>query len=128
MMVVCGLFLVSMGLLFVKVPVGPALIPIALAWVLGLVASVAAGVRRLHDVGRHARGEFFRGCVALFLVVGPAVAAFFMSGVPDWASTALLTASGAIFVILVLSSLFRGVPEWKTGDEGPNEFGPPPLR
>ena len=102
--------------------------PRAIAWLpLGIlpviaVAGAAAGVRRLHDVGRDARPEWLKSFGVFVVVLGPAFAMLAFPDLPEPLVWALLGVSAAILVI----AAFRGRPEWGPGDPGPNRFGPPP--
>lgn len=102
--------------------------PKILAWLpysllpLIAVAGAAAGVRRMHDVGRDARFEWLKRLGVLILTLGPVLVILAVPNLPAWVVWVLLSLSAAIFVAVV----FRGRPEWGPGDPGPNRFGPPP--
>lgn len=106
--------------------------PRALAWLPFLalppagVAFVAAGVRRLHDVGLGARMEFVRGAGFLIMVLGPLAAAILIPDLPEPFGWVLVGFSAIIFIVALGRNLTGGRPEWGPGDPGPNRFGPPP--
>lgn len=102
-------------------PKGIAWLPFGILPVIAL-AGAAAGVRRLHDVGRDARLEWLKSLGVLVLMAGPVVVVLAFPGLPEPVVWTLLGVSAAILVTAAL----RGRPEWGPGDPGPNRFGPPP--
>ena len=117
----CLAILATLFILISDLPRVFALFPLALLPIL-LVAFISAWTRRLHDVGVHARGEILR--IAGIGVIGfaPPLAFLLVPDLPDWAYAAL----GAWFVGGLIFSMLIGWqrPEWRLGDDGPNEFGP----
>lgn len=103
-----------------------ALLPLVLVPV-GLLAMLSGWTRRLHDVGLHMRHVIFGGLLWFLLLLGPIVLLLLIKEPPLWLVWAV-----AIWIVgfLLFSSFqqFRlGVGgEWRLGDPGPNEFGPPP--
>lgn len=87
-----------------------------------LVAEAAAGVRRLHDVGRDARSEGLKSLGVFAMILGPLGAVLALPGLPEPLLWTLLGTSAAILA----AAAFRGRPERGPGDPGPNRFGPPP--
>ena len=92
------------------------------------LALIAAGVRRLHDVGLSARAEFAKGLALLIMLVGPLIVAALTPDLPEPVLWALVGLSAAVFVGSVCVSIVRGRPEWGPGDPGPNRYGPPSPR
>jgi len=96
-------------------------LPFSLLPVIAL-AGVAAGVRRLHDVGRDAHLEWLKSGGVMMLTLAPVIAILALPDLPSWVIWTLLGVSAAIFVAAVI----RRRPELGPGDPGPNRFGPAP--
>jgi uncharacterized membrane protein YhaH (DUF805 family) len=91
-----------------------------------LIGLVAANVRRLHDVGRHAHRVHLKRWFWLLIISTPVGVALTFPDLPEPARWGLAGVSG----VALLASLF--IPdmtwtEWRRGDPGPNRFGPPPV-
>ena len=90
-----------------------------------LMALAASGVRRLHDVGRHAHRVYLKRLVRLAITITPLGIAGAFPALPIPVLWSLVGLSG----VALLASLFirdLGWTEWRRGDPGPNRFGPPP--
>ncbi|CAN7338701.1 hypothetical protein [Brevundimonas sp. LjRoot202] len=114
-----------MFLLIAGAPRLLALTPLALLVPL-LVAFMAAHARRMHDLNQHAYVVHGRRGLILALAIAPALTAFLMPGLPDWAILALPALSLVVVVVSTVRSLFVAPLEWRRGDPGPNRFGPAP--
>jgi hypothetical protein len=114
-----------MGLLLLDAPRPLALAPLALLLPL-MVALVAADMRRIHDVNQHAHIVYGRSLLGFAVVVGPLLAAGLLPDIPDWTRLALVGASAAVVLAMIIRQFLRPPIEWRRGDPGPNRFGPPP--
>ncbi|WP_416354688.1 hypothetical protein [Brevundimonas sp.] len=85
----------------------------------------AAYVRRLHDVGRHARHELARGLLVATLLLAPLAVLVFAPDLPQWMHLCILGIAALPFLAGIFTG-WRGSPTWQTGDPGTNAFGPPP--
>lgn len=89
------------------------------------LAGIAANVRRLHDVGRHAHRVYSKRVGLLVCLAVPVVAVLTFPSMPGWLALTLI----AIPVVGFPASLFvrdLGYTEWRRSDPGPNQFGPAP--
>lgn len=124
-MIVVLAWVTPIGLLIAGAPRAWAWLPFLALPPVG-VAFVAAGVRRLHDVGLSAGMEFVRGVGFLIMVLGPLAVASLTPDLPEPFGWVLVSFSAISFIVAVGRNLTGGRPEWGPGDPGPNRFGPPP--
>ena len=91
-----------------------------------IVATAAANVRRLHDVGRHAHRVYAKRLIFSACLVGALAAVIIVPNLPEAAAWTLI----GLVVTALLASVFTrdlGQTEWRRGDPRPNRFGPPPA-
>lgn len=97
----------------------------ALLFVPVVIGSVAANVRRLHDVGRDAHRVYLKRLVWLAIAAAPVAVAISRPDLPEPIRWGLAGTSGvATLVGLFIRDLTW--TEWLRGDPGPNRFGPAP--
>jgi len=90
-----------------------------------VIALAASGVRRLHDVGRHAHRVYLKRLIWVIIFATPINVAISFPDLPEQVGWGLAGASG----VALLASLFNRDltwTEWLRGEPGPNRFGPAP--
>lgn len=113
------IFLLMIG---APLPIAGAMALLLVPVVIGLAAS---GVRRLHDVGRHAHRVYLKRLVWLAISAAPVSVAISRPDLPEQVQWALAGISGlAALIGLFIPKLTW--TEWLRGEPGPNRFGPAP--
>ena len=82
----------------------------------------ASGVRRLHDVGRHAHRVYLKRLIWIIIFATPITFAISFPDLPEQVRWGLAGASG----VALLASLFNRDltwTEWLRGEPGPNAHG-----
>jgi uncharacterized membrane protein YhaH (DUF805 family) len=89
------------------------------------IGSVAANVRRLHDVGQDAHRVYLKRLVWWAIVAAPVAVAIYRPDLPEQVRWGMTGTSGlAALIGLFIRDLTW--TEWLRGEPGPNRFGPAP--